>query len=856
MFSRRPSRSAFPLRLLLTTALTGAAFATVGAASAAQSGQIDLAVQAGAHFDGAGFLDGAGTSVAPAGDVNGDGRPDVIVGAPFRDGPGGFDAGAAYVIFGTSAPRTVDFANLGTAGFLIDGETGGDRAGISVASAGDVNGDGRADIIVGANGNDRTETNAEGAAYVVFGKATVDTVSLSALGDGGFKIQGAFAGDRAGNSVAGIGDVNDDGVPDVAVGALDADDNPLEVEPGDRENAGTVFIVHGKSTTTTVDLAALTNGYMIAGARVIDQEAGTSIAAIGDVNSDGRADVLVGAPGSDPLGRDGAGAAYVVYSPAPSESLVDLEDLGAGGYVINGASAGDAVGTAVAGAGDLNGDGLPDLLVGAPAASPSGRSGAGIGYVVYSGTTAVDLASPGGRAAAFTGGAAGDLAGSSFASPGDLNGDGVGDVMIGAPGASPAGRAGAGAAYLLTTVSSEGGNLGELGGDALVVSGAAAGDAAGTALAAPGDFNGDKTQDLVVGAPGATRNGRTDSGTAYLLLGLDKPDLAYAPTRVIQGQPVNMVATLFATGPATLSVNPPLPPGLSIDPVTGAITGTPTMAGSSTHAVTVTDATGTSVVTLIFNIGPPGSTPAFSGSISSAPLCLAGAAAAAAETKEPGTVRLTAAQLRINQRIGQAAIRRLNAVEKWLSDGIETRDLCGGAIGAQDLSAGITVAPAEASGVQPPNPRPLAIPAPRIKSGAEIVVSRTQLLINQRIYQAAIRRGRALEARLNGNLTGGDIEDGAITTNELASGLEVVAAVADPPPPPSATKIAKAAAGGEPGKVSATASQLRINQRVARAGIRSANRLRGIIASGLTGANFADEAITVESLAPEVTAAP
>ena len=853
MFPRpwsRPARRLFPLLSVIAgVALLGSA----AGGGAVTSGQIDLATQAGAHLDGAGFLDGAGTRVAPAGDVNADGRPDVIVGVPFRDGPGGFDAGGAYVVFGSPATRTIDFANLGSAGFLIDGEAGGDRAGISVASAGDVNGDGRADLIVGAEGNDRTGTNAEGAAYVVFGKDDGATVSLGALGAGGFKIVGALAGDNAGAAVAGIGDVNDDGTPDVAVGAPGADDNPLEVVPGDRENAGTVFVVHGKATATAVDLQSLTAGYVIAGAS-IDQAAGTSVAGPGDLNGDGRADVLVGAPGTNAASRAGSGAAYAIYSPAVSGGVVDIAALGPNGYAVSGAAAGDAAGTSVATGGDLNGDGRADLLIGAPGASPAGRSGAGTAYVVFGAPSGVDLANPGDRAAIYTGAAAGDAAGSALASPGDLNGDGRADLLIGAPGASPAGRSGAGTAYLLTTVATGGGDLAAVGADGLRVQGPIGGAAAGTAVAGPGDLNGDGKPDLVVGAPGASENGRTGSGSAYLLLGLDEPGLAYPPTRVIQGQPVNMVPTLFSTGPATLSVAPPLPSGLSIDLATGVITGTPTQAGSSTHAVTVTDATGSAVVTLIFNIGPPGSTPAFSGSISSASLCAAGAAGEAAESKEPGTVRLTAGQLRINQRIGQAAIRRLNAVERWLNDGIESRDLCGGAIGAEDLSDGIVAAAEPAEGVAPPNPRPLRIPPPQTKPNATIVVSQAQLLINQRIYQAAIRRAKGLEARLNGGLTGGDLEDGAVTERALASGLDVIAAAADPPPARSRTQVAGASGAGDPTKVRVSAGQLRINQRVAQAGVRAANRLRGIVASGLTGANFADGSVTAADLAPEVTA--
>jgi hypothetical protein len=205
---------------------------------------VDLTALGGRGF----VIDGeAGDPVAAAGDVNADGLQDVIVGAPYAANNGREESGSAYVVFGTRAPTDVDIGDLGTRGFRIDGAAAGDHAGTSIAAAGDVNGDGRRDLVVGAPQTDNSGRSNAGSAYVLFGPFSGANVDLAALGDRGFRIDGAAVGDRTGDSVAGPGDVNGDGRSDVVVGADYADSNG-------RVDSGSAYVVFGKPSTSTVVL--------------------------------------------------------------------------------------------------------------------------------------------------------------------------------------------------------------------------------------------------------------------------------------------------------------------------------------------------------------------------------------------------------------------------------------------------------------------------------------------------------------------------------------------------------------------------------------------------------------------------
>lgn len=393
----------------------------------------------------------SGYSVSAAGDVNGDGIGDILIGAPAAPGYGfAFTAGESYVVFGsnTAFAASMDISALdGTNGFIINGLLDNDSFGASVSAAGDVNGDGIDDIIIGAYSADPAGKAAAGESYVIFGSDAVfsqyfDPSTLD--GTNGFVLNGIDAEDVSGISVSNAGDVNGDGIDDVIIGALDAD-------PNGNIDAGESYMLFGSSAAfaANIDLSTLdgSNGFVINGVEAGDKS-GFSVSAAGDVNGDGIGDILIGELGNTATSNE----SYVVFgSSTPFSASLNLSSLdGSNGFVIHGITTGDRSGYSVSSAGDINGDGFDDILVGAPVTGAN----AGESYVIFGSDQAfsasLDLSTlDGNNGFTLRGVVDGDSSGWSVSGAGDVNGDGIDDIIIGAPYGDPSGANAAGESYVI-----------------------------------------------------------------------------------------------------------------------------------------------------------------------------------------------------------------------------------------------------------------------------------------------------------------------------------------------------------------------------------------------------------------------
>jgi hypothetical protein len=418
--------------------------------------------QVNAHF---------GYSVSSAGDVNGDGYSDVIVGARYYDNGEG-NEGGAFIYHGSSSGIST------TASTTLESNQAGARFGYSVSSAGDVNGDGYSDVIVGAPLYDKGQNN-EGGAFIYHGSASgVSSTASTALEE---NQDSAFFG----YSVSSAGDVNGDGYSDVIVGAYLYDNGQTD--------EGGAFIYHGSASgiSTTASTTLEINQ--------ADAWFGFSVSSAGDVNGDGYSDVIVGAPRYD-NGQINEGGAFIYHGSASgisstaSTALEENQDSAQFGF-------------SVSSAGDVNGDGYSDVIVGAYLYD-NGQTDEG-GAFIYHGSasgisTTASTALEENQDSAFFG--------YSVSSAGDVNGDGYSDVIVGAI-AYDNGQTDEGGAFIYhgsaSGISTTASTTLEINQD----------DAEfGNSVSSAGDVNGDGYSDVIVGAY-AYDNGQTDEGGAFIYHG-------------------------------------------------------------------------------------------------------------------------------------------------------------------------------------------------------------------------------------------------------------------------------------------------------------------------------------------------
>ncbi|MDD5306209.1 MAG: integrin alpha [Deltaproteobacteria bacterium] len=417
--------------------------------------------QIGAHF---------GTAVASAGDVNGDGYTDVIIGAPDYD-KGITDEGAAFVFHGSAS-------GLSSTYWIAGSMQANSNYGGSVSSAGDANGDGYADVIVGARNYDNGQTD-EGRVF--FYKGGPDGLSPSA----DWTNESNQANSGYGKSVAGAGDVNGDGYSDFIVSAHRYDNGQTD--------EGRVFVYYGSASS-----------FSSTGAWTVESDQaeallGNSVSSAGDVNGDGYYDIIIGSSYYD-NGQTDEGRAYVYYGSAAGLAT-------SSGWTAESNQANAVFGYSVSSAGDVNGDGYADVIVGADYYS-NGQTGEGRAYIYHGAASGLSTTA----AWSDEGNEANALFGKSVSAAGDVNGDGYGDVIVGAPSYGN-GQSGEGRAFVYH---------GSTSGLSATPDWTAEGDQVnawfGFSVAAAGDVNGDGYGDIIVGA-NQYDNDQTNEGRAFVFHG-------------------------------------------------------------------------------------------------------------------------------------------------------------------------------------------------------------------------------------------------------------------------------------------------------------------------------------------------
>ncbi|MDX2050098.1 MAG: FG-GAP-like repeat-containing protein [Rickettsiaceae bacterium] len=465
----------------------------------------------------------SGYSVNKLGDVNGDDIDDYIIGAPAANS----SEGKSYIIYGRGdyMPSKIDLSNSSSySGFIIAGDystKGG--SGLSSNGAGDVNKDGIDDIIIGA-----PYAYGTGAAYVIYGNSknqredSVIVLSTNLDASVGFAIYNPNQNSQLGASVSGVGDIDGDGIDDIAIGASTGGDQ--------NDGTGTVIVIYGGKNKTNVDLTSNKEffytyfgtegdyiGYSVSGA---------------DINNDGLSDIIIGAPYTN----SNQGKVYILYGSTNRYDYYSPANLNDVGLIIVGKS-GSQFGWSVSKAGDVNKDGKDDMVIGAPAYN----SNTGESYIIFGGsklTSPLYIQNGLGSSGITITGISGSYSGSSVSNTGDINADGKDDIIIGAPfgGASNSAESFViyGSTDLPETISLS--NVNSYGFSIVGATGETDNPKQGYSVSGAGDINKDGYDDIIIGS--------AVTGNSYVIYGAKSGFVTYIPTNY-----PTKIPTIFPTSP-------------------------------------------------------------------------------------------------------------------------------------------------------------------------------------------------------------------------------------------------------------------------------------------------------------------
>ncbi|MEK7083834.1 MAG: fibronectin type III domain-containing protein, partial [Patescibacteria group bacterium] len=457
-----------------------------------------------------------------AGDVNGDGYGDIIFGASSND-QSGSSAGKAYLIFGKSSGWAMDVTATGSANIAASflGEAASDFAGQSVAGIGDVNSDGLKDFAVGAIQNDENGSNA-GQAYIMFGKTSGWALDRSLASVANASFLGSDAGDQAGDWMDGVGDVNGDGIDDVLLCSSTEDE-------GGVNNIGQCYMILGKTSGWAMD-QNLGSPSVISKAWIgtsANDLLGISASGIGDINGDGKKDFAIGATQNDDAGTD-RGQVYIFFGTTTAWNGTSSTAYAGSDATFVGEQDSSFAGFDIAGAGDMNGDGIDDMAVTANGYDNGATADVGKVYIIFGKTSGwakgVSLAA---ADASYMGEAASDFL-QRLIGGGDVNNDGYTDILVSAESNDEAGTS-AGQTYVIFGRSGGWQNNSTITSSTASFWGEEPSDFAGRRLAM-GDVTGDYVPDFLIGAYGNDANGST-AGQAYLIVS-PSPAAATVPTNL------------------------------------------------------------------------------------------------------------------------------------------------------------------------------------------------------------------------------------------------------------------------------------------------------------------------------------